>query len=414
MITVIGLGFVGLTTALGFSKKGFKVYGIDIDESKLAKLRNHEIPFYEPHLDEVLAGQLGKNFILDASFEDAIHDSQAIFVCVGTPGRPDGSADLTYLLKAIEEVLAAGNTNFQTIIVKSTVPPSTISKQVVPFVKEKSSNGQQIGLASNPEFLREGYSWEDFIEPDRVVIGVEDDRSREILDEIYKPFNAPVHYVSFNTAEFIKYLSNTLLSTLISYSNEMSMVADHIGNIDIPSAFKILHEDKRWAGTPASMSSYVYPGCGYGGYCLPKDTSALDSIAGSHGYKTKMLSANLEINEDVKNFLIDKVKSELDTSEHIGILGLSFKKGSDDVRLSPTRDIIQKLLDHGFSHIVAYDPLANKTFAREYNFPIQYADSLNELMERSNALLLLTAWDEFKDNAEVIKQKKLFDFRYAL
>ena len=414
MITVIGLGFVGLTTALGFSKKGFKVYGIDIDEGKLAKLRNHEIPFYEPHLDKVLEEQLGTNFILDADFSEAINNSKAVFVCVGTPSQPDGSADLTYLLKAIEGVLAVGNNNFQTIIVKSTVPPSTISSQVAPFVKGKAGNGQQIGLASNPEFLREGYSWEDFIEPDRVVIGVEDDQSKEILDELYKPFNAPIHYVSFNTAEFIKYLSNTLLSTLISYSNEMSMVANYIGNIDIPSAFKILHEDKRWAGEPASMSSYVYPGCGYGGYCLPKDTSALDSIAGSHGYKTKMLSANLEINEDIKNFLINKVKSELDTSERIGILGLSFKKGSDDVRLSPTKDIIERLLANGFSNIVAYDPLANKTFAEEYNFPIQYAPSLNELVDQSNALLLLTAWDEFKDNADLIKQKKLFDFRYAL
>lgn len=414
MITVIGLGFVGLTTALGFSKKGFKVYGIDIDEGKLAKLRNHEIPFYEPHLDKVLEEQLGTNFILDAGFDEAVNNSEAVFICVGTPSQPDGSADLTYLLKAIEDVLAVGNTKFQTLIVKSTVPPSTISRQVAPFVQEKSGNDQQIGLASNPEFLREGYSWEDFIEPDRVVIGVEDDQSREILDKVYKPFNAPIHYVSFNTAEFIKYLSNTLLSTLISYSNEMSMVAGHIGDIDIPSAFKILHEDKRWAGDPASMSSYVYPGCGYGGYCLPKDTSALDSIAGSHGYKTKMLSANLEINEDIKDFLINRVKTELDTAERIGILGLSFKKGSDDVRLSPTSDIIQKLLDHGFKNIVAYDPMANKAFADEYNFPIEYAGSLNELMDQSNALLLLTAWDEFKDNAALIKQKKLYDFRYAL
>ena len=414
MITVIGLGFVGLTTALGFSKKGFKVYGIDIDEGKLAKLRNHKIPFYEPHLDKVLEEQLGTNFILDAGFDEAVNNSEAVFICVGTPSQPDGSADLTYLLKAIEDMLAVGNTKFQTLIVKSTVPPSTISRQVAPFVREKSGNDQQIGLASNPEFLREGYSWEDFIEPDRVVIGVEDDQSREILDKIYKPFNAPIHYVSFNTAEFIKYLSNTLLSTLISYSNEMSMVAGHIGDIDIPSAFKILHEDKRWAGDPASMSSYVYPGCGYGGYCLPKDTSALDSIAGSHGYKTKMLSANLEINEDIKDFLINRVKNELDTAERIGILGLSFKKGSDDVRLSPTSDIIQKLLDHGFKNIVAYDPMANKAFADEYNFPIEYAGSLNELMDQSNALLLLTAWDEFKDNAGLIKQKKLYDFRYAL
>jgi len=413
MITVIGLGFVGLTTALGFSEKGFKVYGIDIDDHKLSLLKKLNIPFYEPHLDKILEKQLGKNFLLDASLEEAVKNSKAIFVCVGTPSRDDGGADLTFLLSAIDGILKVSYDDFKTIIVKSTVPPSTISKQVFPYVQQKLNKlEKQVGLASNPEFLREGYSWEDFIEPDRIVIGVEEEQSKSILDEIYKPFNAPVHYVSYNTAEFIKYLSNTLLSTMISYSNEMSMVADHIGNIDVPSAFRILHEDKRWRGTPAPMAGYVYPGCGYGGYCLPKDTSALHSTAMDHGYDAKILKANLAVNEEIKNHVVNKIAQSAAKTDRIGILGLSFKKGSDDVRLSPTSEIIGKMIKDGFKNIVAYDPMANETFAREYNFPIDYANDLPSLVAQSDQLLLLTAWDEFKENESLIKNKKLLDFRY--
>ncbi len=414
MITVIGLGFVGLTTALGFSKKGFKVYGIDIDQNKLDKLSNLEIPFYEPHLDVVLEEQLGKNFVLGNDLAAAVKDSKAVFVCVGTPSRPDGGADLTYLLNAIEGVINVDFDDFKTIVVKSTVPPSTISKQVFPFVTEKTlASGKKVGLASNPEFLREGYSWEDFIEPDRIVIGVEEDESKTILDEIYKPFNAPIHYVTYNSAEFIKYLSNTLLSTMISYANEMSMIADHIGNIDVPKAFRILHEDKRWSGSPANMAAYVYPGCGYGGYCLPKDTSALHSIAKDHGYDAKILGANLKVNEEITRFVVDKVNSSAQKSDTLGILGLAFKKGSDDVRLSPTSEIIGKLLAEGYDKIVAYDPMANETFAKEYDYAIDYADNVEALVAKSDQLLLLTAWDEFKDKETLIKSKKLHDFRYV-
>jgi UDPglucose 6-dehydrogenase len=285
MITVLGLGFVGLTTGLGFAKKGFNTYGFDVDVERLNSLKNYNIPFHEPHLEDVLRETNNKTFSLETDFETAIKESEAIFLCVGTPSKEDGSADLKYIYAAIEQVLAVETDKFQVIITKSTVPPSTVSTKVIPFVKEKLSQfpNRKIGFASNPEFLREGYCWEDFIEPDRIVIGVDDEESKSVLDKIYQPFNAPIHYVTYNSAEFIKYLSNTLLSTMISYSNEMSMIANHIGDIDIPKAFRILHEDKRWYGTPAGMSKYVYPGCGYGGYCLPKDTSALVQASIEHG-----------------------------------------------------------------------------------------------------------------------------------
>ena len=177
MITILGLGFVGLTTGLGFAKKGFNTYGFDINTERLDMLKKHEIPFHEPHLKEVLQETLGKSFFLDTSFEEAIKKSNAIFICVGTPSAPDGSADLKYILAAIDQILAVDDDKFKVIITKSTVPPSTVSKKVIPYVKEKQLvYKRNVGFASNPEFLREGYCWEDFIEPDRVVLGVVDDQ----------------------------------------------------------------------------------------------------------------------------------------------------------------------------------------------------------------------------------------------
>ncbi|GAB3536698.1 UDP-glucose/GDP-mannose dehydrogenase family protein [Pontibacter brevis] len=413
MITVLGLGFVGLTTALGFSKKGFKVYGIDVNQQRVNSIRQYEVPFYEPHLDEVLREELGSNFIVDASLQEAVNDSKVIIICVGTPGNGDGSADLTYLLDAVKQVFEASEGDFKVIVTKSTVPPSTVSKKVKPYVDQLNVQYKKpIGLASNPEFLREGYAWDDFMNPDRVVIGVEDEASKELLNQIYLPFNAPVHYVSYNSAEYIKYLSNTLLSTLISFSNEMAMIAEHIGDIDVPAAFKILHQDKRWTGTPAAMASYVYPGCGYGGYCLPKDTAALASIARENGFTPKILEGNLQINEEVKDFAADKIAAVVPKENTIGILGLSFKSGSDDVRLSPSKFIIEKLLEKGYTNIIAYDPMANDVFAKEYNLPIAYADSLEALVEKADELVLLTSWSEFRQNKALVTSKRLFDFRY--
>ncbi|MCB0460428.1 MAG: UDP-glucose/GDP-mannose dehydrogenase family protein [Flavobacteriaceae bacterium] len=414
MITILGLGFVGLTTGLGFSKKGFKTYGIDINTERLDKLKNKEIPFYEPHLKDVLEETIGKTFILDAPFEEAIKDSETIFICVGTPAAEDGSADLTYLLSAIDQILAVDDKKFKVIITKSTVPPSTMSARVMPYVDEKYKGlNRNIGFASNPEFLREGYCWEDFIKPDRVVIGVEDEKSKEILDKIYKPFNAPIHYVTYNTAEFIKYLSNTLLSTLISYSNEMSIIASHIGNIDIPKSFRILHEDKRWSGNPAGMASYVYPGCGYGGYCLPKDTSALNSIAIANGVNTQVLDGNLRINDQIKEFVVHKIKEKVNKEDSIGILGLSFKPESDDVRLTPSKDVIEKLLQQGYNNISVYDPIANDSFKENYpHIKVTYKEDLKELLNAVENVVILTGWKEFKENKEMISEKEVFDFRY--
>ncbi len=415
MITILGLGFVGLTTGLGFAKKGFKTYGFDIDEERLSRLKNYDIPFFEPYLKDVLKETLGKSFFLDESFENAIKNSEAVFLCVGTPGKEDGSADLTYLFKAIDQILNVETPKFQVIITKSTVPPSTVSNKVIPYVNQAldSKENRQVGFASNPEFLREGFCWEDFMNPDRIVVGIEGEQAKSILDKIYKPFDAPIHYVSYNTSEYIKYLSNTLLSTLISYSNEMSMIADVIGDIDVPGAFRILHEDKRWYGSPAGMAKYVYPGCGYGGYCLPKDTSALASISEENGFSTPILNANLDINKKIKYFIAGKIENEVDVSESIGILGLSFKPDSDDVRITPTKEIITLLQEKGYTNIFVYDPVSNAEFKKYYpDLQLNYCSNLDEIVEKSDNLVILTGWKEFKENKGLISTKKVFDYRY--
>lgn len=416
MIAVIGLGFVGLTTALGFSEKGFIVKGFDIDKNKRNGISNYKIPFHEPGLEEALNRHLNKKFFIAESIDEAVNEADIIFYCVGTPENNNGSSDLTYLLRAIEDTLNnIKKDGFKTLVIKSTVPPSTTSEIIKPLLRCRGLIvGEAIGLANNPEFLRESYAWSDFINPDRIVVGVEDDLSAEALKNIYNVFGSEIYFVNYNTAEFIKYLSNTLLSTLISFSNEMSVIAKTIGDIDIPSAFKILHKDARWSGNPAKMASYVYPGCGYGGYCLPKDTKAIYQISKKKGFIPKILKQNIEINESIKAYLINELINKISKEQNIGILGLSFKPDSDDVRQSPASDIINILLNNGYKNIIAYDPLANKNFEISYGIPIRYAESLKELIKIVDVSILITNWAEFKENEILIKNKPLYDLRYFL
>ena len=414
MITVIGLGFVGLTTALGFSEKGYHVYGLDIDQKKKEQLRNGKIPFYEPNLNEKLNKHLNKGFTITDDLQEAVINSEVIFLCVGTPSKTDGSADLGYILEAIKNVAGyIKKPEFKVLVVKSTIPPSTTSERIKPYLKNLGFKvGVEIGLTNNPEFLREGYAWDDFINPDRIVIGQDDDKSGQIVETIYQTFNAPIYRVSLNTAEFIKYLSNTMLATLISFANEQSLIARSIGNIDIKKAFQVLHLDRRWSGAPANMSSYVFPGCGFGGYCLPKDTMALVSQSLKNSYTPELLTSTLKVNEAIKEFVVSDVERKVEKNENIGILGLAFKPNSNDIRDTPAKAIIQGLLQKGYTNIIAYDPMANEEFKEVYGFPIQYSPNLSSLLSMVNHIVILTAWDEFIKNEESIKKKNVFDYRY--
>lgn len=416
MITVIGLGFVGLTTALGFSEKGFKVFGYDIDKEKVEFIKNNQLPFYEKGLDKALAENLGKNFCIVENLKNAIENSEVVFLCVGTPSDEKGHADLKYIKSALKEILKYINKNEKKVVVtKSTIPPATTQNEIIPYINSLGFEvGKNIFVANNPEFLREGFAWEDFISPDRIVIGAEDNFTEKTLRKIYEVFNVPIHIVSLNTGEFIKYLSNTFLSTLISYSNEMSMIADSIGNIDIKSAFKIFHEDKRWFGNPAGMKSYAYPGCGFGGYCLPKDTQALVKRAEEFGYKSKILSEVLNVNSEIKPHWIEKIKSSINNDAKIAVLGLSFKPESDDIRQTPALEILNLLIKNGYKKIVAYDPLANELFDKKYYLPIEYADSMESAIKDVENVIILTGWKEFIEKKDLLKNKTVFDMRYVL
>lgn len=416
ILAVVGLGFVGLTTALGFADKGFRVFAFERDEDKRNGLRSKTVPFHEPGLAEALRRHEGSRLQLVPTMREAVQAADLVFLCVGTPVGGRGQADLQPLLDALDEAIAAKRPGqYCGFVVKSSVPPGTIRDVLAErFHARGLTIGQDAGLACNPEFLREGSAWRDFMEPDRIVAGCVDGRTRRRLAALYARFDAPFEAVEPETAEFVKYASNALLATLVSFANEQAAIAERIGGVDISAAFRLLHQDRRWSGQPAAMSGYVYPGCGYGGYCLPKDTLALRHAAESFGAEPHLLSSVIAVNEEARLRFVGKIVERMERKEErIGILGLSFKPGSDDVRGSQAADVIRLLLERGIREIVGYDPLAMPAFERTYGLPIRYARSLEEAAELCEVLALVTAWDEFVRNRRLLESKKLVDGRYV-
>lgn len=413
MVTVFGLGFVGLTTALGFADMGYQVYGVDVAKNRKETLRQGKLPFYEPYMEEILKKHLGQNFWVTEDVADAVAKSDFIFFCVGTPYGKDGSADLTYLFQALDTAIEAiEDKRFRVMVVKSTVPPGTTAEKIVPYVREKGEKAAHIGVANNPEFLREGHCWEDFIHADRIVLGCADEKTAAMLRELYAKGQAPIRCVSHNTGEFIKYLSNTLLATMISYSNEMAQMADAIGGIETAEAFRILHMDRRWGG--CEMTSYVYPGCGYGGYCLPKDTNALLAAARQSGCEPAILREVIRVNDTIAERIAEKIRKAAGEGGRIGILGLSFKPGSDDVRDTPAAKILRELFALGCDKISVYDPVAGKEFRKAYpEFVITYCETREQICKEADALAIVTAWEEFKTIKSETK-KPIVDCRYLL
>lgn len=411
MVTVFGLGFVGLTTALGFAHLGYKVYGVDVDTERKNILRSGKLPFLEPKMEDVLKEHLNKNFFVTEDVEEAIANSSYVFYCVGTPYGQNGQADLTYLFRAIDTTVEAiTDDKVRVLVTKSTIPPSTTAEKIVPYVEAKGEVAKRISVANNPEFLREGHCWDDFIGADRIVLGCNDETGREMLTKLYEPMHVPTYCVSHSTGEFIKYLSNTLLATMISYSNEMAQVADTIGGIDVADAFHILHMDKRWNG--CNMTSYVYPGCGYGGYCLPKDTSALLAQSVAKGYEPQILKNVISVNDNRAAAMAKMMADKLDKGAAIGILGLSFKPESDDVRDTAAYRVIKELDKLGYTNILAYDPVAVEEFRKKYkDVNVKYLDSAKEVYDAADAVAVVTAWNEFKCVPDM-GNKPIFDLRY--
>ena len=364
-------------------------------------------------MDEVLREHLNKNFFVTDDIKAAVADSEIIYYCVGTPYGADGSADLKYLFSAVDMTIAAvADDKFRVLVTKSTIPPSTTSEKIIPYVEEKTGGSKNFAVANNPEFLREGHCWEDFLGADRIVIGCDSEKAREMLVKLYAPMNIPIKCVTPNTGEFIKYLSNTLLATLISFSNEMAQIADTIGGIEVAEAFRILHMDKRWNG--CNMTSYVYPGCGYGGYCLPKDTNAMFAQSRVKGFEPQILKNVIATNDSRPKNIAARIVKDLPKNSTVGILGLSFKPLSDDVRDTPALRIIREILAAGYEKIVAYDPAANEEFARRYpDVPVKILASAREVYNAADVLAIVTAWEEFR-GVPSFGDKKIVDCRYML
>ncbi|SFF39659.1 UDPglucose 6-dehydrogenase [Paenibacillus algorifonticola] len=419
MIAVIGLGFVGLTTGLGLAHRiGCTLFAYDCDPKKRELYRAGRIPFHEPELQEHLGRYLGNRFVVCDTLEEALRSAEYIFYCVGTPALADGGADLNALLgglKASREVLSDGR--FRVLVIKSTVPPGTTSRVIAPLLEQLGLRpGEHVGLAANPEFLREGSAWRDVMEPDRIVIGeAEPDGGRRLAELYALGFDAPVRRVSATTAEFVKYMSNSLLATMISFANEMAMIAEQTGDIEIPQAFRLLHEDKRWHGTPAKMTDYVYPGCGFGGYCLPKDIASMIHHASVIGEHAGLLQAAVDVNQKAQMRMAERIAAAAgdQKSRKIGILGLSFKPGSDDVRGAVSFEIIRLLLGMGYLNIAAYDPLSMNAFDLAYGLPISYAQTMEELASGSEVIALITSWEEFIEKRHLLSGKLVIDGRYT-
>lgn len=390
-IAVIGTGYVGLVTGTCFAESGNQVTCIDIDETKVEKLKQGEIPIYEPGLEEMVkrnteAGRL----LFTTSYADSIPEAKCIFIAVGTPQTADGSANLDSIWK-VAESLAPHLSPEAVVIIKSTVPVGTNRKLAEQL---KSLTGREVDVASNPEFLKEGAAIEDFSKPDRVVVGVSRPEISEVLHELYKPFLRTEHpflSMELESAEMTKYVANCMLATKISFINEMANLCERVG-ADINQVRRGIGHDQRIG------FSFLFPGVGYGGSCFPKDVSALISVAQSRSMEPSILNAVDQVNTAQKKVLFDKINRYFDgqlKGKTIAIWGLAFKPKTDDIREAPSLVLIDQLLEAG-AKIQVHDPVAMDNVKTLYGDKLSYYKHHYDTMENADALAIVTEWNEFR------------------
>ncbi|NPA75594.1 MAG: UDP-glucose/GDP-mannose dehydrogenase family protein [Euryarchaeota archaeon] len=387
-IAVVGTGYVGLTTALLFAELGHDVIAIDVDEEKVKMLNSGKVPIYEPGADELLAKHAGKN--LRASTEYEIEDRDVVFICVGTPSRKDGSMETRYLEAAAEEIGKRLKKNM-IVVVKSTVVPGTTENLVIPILERESGMKRgEFGVAMNPEFLREGLAIYDTFHPDRVVIGELDKRTGDVLEELYRPLEAPILRVKIKVAEMIKYTSNAFLAMKISFANEIANICERIG-IDVYDVMKGVGMDKRIS------PQFLNAGAGFGGSCFPKDVSALVDFSRTLNYQAKLLEDVLKINDYQPRHLVELAEKHYGSlnGARVAVLGLAFKPETDDIRETRAAIIVEELLKRG-AEVVGYDPKAMDNFKKLYP-DIEYAPSAEEALKNADIAIIQTAWDEFKN-----------------
>ena len=398
-VSIVGVGYVGLITGSCFAELGNGVTCVDVIEEKVEKINRGESPIYEEGLDELLKKHIGKSLRATTNLESAVLNSDITFICVGTPDAPEGGIDLKYVKSAAEGIgkVLGKKSRYHVVVVKSTVIPGTTNSVVLPIVEKSSGKkaGKDFGVAMNPEFLREGRAIEDFMNPDRIVIGAQDEKAASVLEELYEKFTCPKMRADLRTAEMIKYASNALLATKISFINEIANVCEKVGT-DVVDVAKGVGLDHRIS------PQFLQAGAGFGGSCFPKDVKALVELAKREGYETKILNSVLEVNKLQAEHMVEVLKEKLEDVENkkIAILGLAFKPGTDDVREAPSLRIVKELVDKK-AKVFAYDPIAKETFEKVVGCRVAYARSLEECIKDAEACLIVTDWDEFKVDPSV-------------
>ncbi len=400
-IAVIGTGYVGLTTGACLAELGHTVICNDIDAEKIAKLKKAQCPIFEERLPELLAKHANKNLTFTTSIQEAIKDAQVIFICVGTPPKADGAPDLSFMEKVIEDI-GTNLKHYAVIVEKSTVPIQT-AEWMKNLLKKYLKT--EFEVAVNPEFLREGTSVYDFLNPDRIVIGTETEKADKIMTEIYSKIKAPIIHTNLNSAELIKHASNSFLAMKISFANLAAQICEK-ANADIKTVMEGVGMDKRIG------KEFLNAGLGYGGFCFPKDLDAFISVLKKHKVNASLLEAVSEINEKQREHVSKMAEEMLGTikDKTIGVLGLSFKPNTDDTRLSPALMLAQDLQKKG-AKIRTYDPQAMEN-AKKLLKDAVYCKSAYETAEGADLLILATEWNEFKTmDLTKIKVKKFIDAR---
>jgi UDPglucose 6-dehydrogenase len=412
-IAVVGTGYVGLVTGTCFAETGNQVTCVDIDKNKVNKLSNGQITIYEPGLEKIFLRNLKEGRLhFTTSLAEGIKDAVIIFLALPTPPGEDGSADLKYILGVAED-LGKILTDYKVIVDKSTVPVGTAYKVHAAIAKNYKGD---FAVVSNPEFLREGVAVDDFMKPDRVVVGTSDEQAKKIMNDLYAPFvrsGNPVIFMDEKSAELTKYAANSFLAVKISFMNEIARLCERVG-ADVDMVRKGIGSDERIG------KRFLFPGIGYGGSCFPKDVQALVRSSSEVNYDFEILTAVMKVNEEQKLFLMPKIKSYFNndlSGKHFAIWGLSFKPNTDDIREAPALYMIRELLAGGAT-VSAYDPegMNNVKTQTELGDKIHFADNQYNALKNADALIIATEWSEFRTPefekiTASLKNKVIFDGR---
>jgi UDPglucose 6-dehydrogenase len=429
-ISVIGTGYVGIVSGACFSEIGHDCLCVDVDQGKVDRINRGEPPIHENGLEDLLKRHVGKRLRATTDLRAAVLDSEITFIAVGTPF--DGQRiDLSYVREVARQIgsVLRDKPAFHVVVVKSTVVPGTTDDVVRVELEQASGRlaGVDFGVGMNPEFLTEGTAIDDFMRPDRIVIGGSDERSIEAQRRVYAPFaDTPTMATNNKTAEMIKYVSNSVLATMISFSNEMGNLCSALGNVDVADVMSGVHMARYFTSTlddgrrvKAGISSFLWAGCGYGGSCLPKDTKALSAHGAAHGAPMPLLDAVINTNLAQPQRMLDKLQAHFPSLQglKVAVLGLAFKEDTDDMRESPAIPVVKMLVEQGVQ-VTAYDPIAMPAARPLLPAGVRYAASLDDVLADVDAALLVTRWGEFQRVPELLhgraKQPLVIDGRRVL